>query len=134
MAQASHQSPLFAGLSDEQRRRLLSTCAPQSFCPNACIYQHGQIDGMIHLILRGTVQIFAGEGHHLADVSVGQCLGESSLLHSAGKGLPHSVIATAKTQVEAAAFSNVDFSELIRRRPDIGAVIYRNLAADVSTK
>ena len=42
--------------------------------------------------------------------------------------------ASADTPVETAAFDVCELQQLIRRRPDIGVVIYHNLAADVSGK
>ena len=132
-AAASQQTPLFVGLSDEQRQRLLTVCAARSFQPGNSIYRQGDLDGTMHLILAGKVELVA-DGCHVATVSTGQCVGETSLLCSPSCTPAHSLDAIASNSVETATFSNVDFRELVRRRPDIGVVIYRNLAADISTK
>jgi CRP-like cAMP-binding protein/GNAT superfamily N-acetyltransferase len=134
IAAASQQTPLFIGLSDEQRQRLVAICEPCSFEPCEPLYRQGERDGTMHLLLAGEVELVAHGPHHLANVTTGQCVGETSLLYSPNSTPAHSVSAVAKTTVETAAFPNRDFSELIRRRPDIGVVIYRNLAADISTK
>ena len=42
--------------------------------------------------------------------------------------------AIAKADTETASFASNVFHEFIRQHPDVGVVIYRNLAADVSTK
>ena len=48
---------------------------------------------------------------------------------------PHTATAVARGEgVTAARIAYDDLTSLIRRRPDIGVVIYRNLAADVSAK
>ena len=60
----------------------------------------------------------------------GECLGETSLLSAAG----HSATATALTRVEMATLAHQDLAELIRLRPDIGPLIYRNLAVGLGDK
>lgn len=134
IAAASRDTPLLRGLSDEQRRRLLGVGAARSFHAGAAIYREGEHDGTMHLILAGEVELATDGRRAVAKLATGQCVGETSLLYSGTSTPAHSVSATAKTGVETAAFSAEDFYELVRRRPDIGAVIYRNLAADISRK
>jgi CRP-like cAMP-binding protein len=134
IAAASRQTPLFIGLSDEQRQRLLGICAPRSFEPCEHLFRQGETDGTMHLILVGEVELVTRGPHHIANLATGQCVGETSLLYSPNATPPHSVSAIAKTSVETAAFPSREFSALIRRRPDIGVVLFRNLAADISTK
>jgi hypothetical protein len=134
VAAASQQTPLFVGLSHEQRQRLLGICEARTFRPDEAIYRQGEADGTMHLILAGEVELRVNGIQTIANVSAGQCLGETSSLYHPSSALPHSVDAIARTLVETAAFPERDFRDLIRRRPDIGVVIYRNLAADVSAK
>lgn len=134
IAAASQQAPLFSGLGDEQRQRLLGICTARSLEPGESIFRQGDMDETMHLILSGEVKLIADERRHVATISAGQCVGETSLLYSPTSMPAHSVSATAKTPVQTAVFPNHEFRELIRRRPDIGVVIYRNLAADISTK
>ncbi len=134
MAAASHQAPLFDGLSDEQRQRLLAIGTARSFQPGEPLYRKGEADGTMHLILDGEVDLMADGSRKVGCLSTGQCVGETSLLNPPQSAPAHSVDALASTIVETAAFGNQQFHELIRRRPDIGVVIYRNLATDISTK
>ena len=134
IASASQSTPLFDGLNKEQRARLLSICTAHSFQPGEAIYSKGTSDGTMHLVLRGNVELLGNESRCIGVVGTGQCLSESSLLHSPPAIPPHTLDAVAREAVETAAFGNADFGELIRRRPDIGLVIYRNLAIDVSKK
>ena len=134
IAAASRQTSLLIGLSDEQRHRLLGICVARSFPAGASIYRQGEKDGTMHLILSGEVELVADGSRHLAVISAGQCVGETSLLYSPQSTRSHTVDAIAKTSVETAGFPNSDFYALIRRRPDIGVVIYRNLAADISAR
>lgn len=132
-AAVSKQTPLFAGLSEEQRQQLLGICQARSFPRGVSIYRKGEIDAAMYLVLEGDVELTV-DGRHVATVSSGECLGETALLHSPDATPPHSVDAIAITPVETAAIAAKDFSELIRRRADIGVVIFRNLAAEVSTR
>ncbi len=130
---ASQQAPLFTDLNDAQRRQLLGICQPKSFAAGEFIFRSGDMDGTMHLLLQGAVYLVS-EGRHVGSVSSGQCVGETSLLHSPESAPPHSLDAIAHTAVETASFAGDAFRELVRRHPDIGVVIYRNLAADISVK
>jgi CRP-like cAMP-binding protein/GNAT superfamily N-acetyltransferase len=133
LAALSKRSPLFCGLSEEQRRRLLQICEARRFAAGERIFRRGQRDDTVHLILRGGVEL-ASAGKQIGCVLAGQCIGETSLIRT-GKVAPrHSLDATAATTVETASFQRRDFNQLVRRRPDIGVMVYRNLAADVSRK
>lgn len=134
IAEASQHSPLFTSLSDEQRHRLVGICTARSFRPGQPLYRQGTRDGTVHLILEGHVELLADGSQSVACLSTGQCVGETSLLYCPESTPAHSVDAIAKTSVETAAFPIDEFREVIRRRPDIGVVIYRNLAADISNK
>jgi GNAT superfamily N-acetyltransferase len=133
-AAASQATPIFAGLSEEQRQRLLAICETCSFSPGEAIYQQGDRDGTMHLILTGEVELISDGTRHVANVSTGRCVGETSLLYAPKSAPAHSLDARAKTFVETAAFPNQQFTELTRRRPDIAVVIYRNLAAEISAR
>jgi CRP-like cAMP-binding protein len=63
-------------------------------------------------------------------IQSGECLGEMSLL----TGAVHSATATAQTPVKTAVLGHEDLTELIRLRPDIGLLIYRNLAVGTGEK
>jgi GNAT superfamily N-acetyltransferase len=134
IARAARHVPLFTGLNDEQRNRLAACGTPGSFRSGEHIFRQGDTSSSMHLILDGQVELFIDQqSAPVAELSAGQCLGETSLLHPE-KGFRRSATAIAKTGVDTAAFSVTELRELIRRRPDVGVVIFRNLAADVSTK
>ncbi len=134
IAQAARQVPIFIGLNDEQRTRLIAASDARSFQPGEEIFHEGSKGGTMHLVLQGEVALSVGDRENVAVIIAGQCLGETSLVHTGVATPPHSATATAKTVVETAAFASEDFAELTRRRPDIGVVIFRNLAADISAK
>ena len=134
IAQAAQAAPLFAGLSHEQRQRLLSVCTATSYSKNAAIFRKGEGNDSLFLILNGSVDLRSADERGVGRVEAGQCLGERCLLSSGTSSIQHSLDAVAFTDVQTAMFSNLALVELIRRRPDIGVILYRNLAADVSRK
>ncbi|MCA9264883.1 MAG: GNAT family N-acetyltransferase [Planctomycetales bacterium] len=125
---------LFQGLNAEQRRRLVNICEPRSFAAGDEIFACGEQYTEMHLVLSGEASLWSCDGAQVGEVQSGQCLGEATLLEQ-GRALPvHSLRAQAEGPVETVLFDRDAVVSLIRRRPDIGVVIYRNLAADVSAK
>ncbi len=133
MLDVAQHTKLFHDLNDEQRRCLLGICEARKFAASEAIFEQGWRDSTMHLIVVGEVELMAGDAH-VAIVTAGHCIGESTLLHAPGVGTAHSLDAVARTPVETAAFESSALSELVRRRPDIGVVLYRNLAHDISAK
>ena len=134
IARASEATPLFEGLSKQQRQTLVAICDSHSFERGDAIYRQGESDGTMHLVLDGRVNLVDNNRQSIGGVGAGQCIGESSLLYSSQDSQMHTVDAIAECNVVTAAFPKVAFAELVRRRPDIGVVIFRNLAVDVSKK
>jgi CRP-like cAMP-binding protein len=49
-------------------------------------------------------------------------------------GEPHSASAVAAQATETAALNHADLAALIRARPDIGLIVFRNLAIGLGAK
>lgn len=131
VARAIPDVPLFSGLNPEQARRLAAVCRVQSFKPGERIIEEGGTDRSVYVTLEGDVEVSVEKaGGPVATLAAGECLGETGVLSAN----PHSATATAKSHVVAARFQHRDLQELIRRRPDIGVIIYRNLALGIGEK
>jgi CRP-like cAMP-binding protein len=131
IARAVHDLPLYAGLNSEQVARLAGVCGITTFEPGQTIFHEGVADNQMHVVLEGEVAItLASSAAPVGVVRSGECLGEMSLL----TGAVHSATATAVTRVETAVLGHEALAELIRRRPDIGLHIYRNLAVGIGQK
>jgi CRP/FNR family cyclic AMP-dependent transcriptional regulator len=131
MTRAIAEVPLFAGMSTEQALRLAGTCRVVEFEEGARIYTASDPTDCLYLILDGQVQVSTGSPPSpIATLRTGETLGEISLLAQT----PRAATATAITRVEAAAIPHHELIELIRRRPDIGVIIYRNLALGLGHK
>ena len=123
VAAAMSNIQLFHGLQNDQLRRIAAICSVRKFAEGTAILRANERDEEMHLVLSGSIQIMVGE-KVIATAGVGECLGESSLLHHQ----PHLVTAVTSSAVETAVIAPHDFLKLIRAHPDIGVVVYRNLA------
>lgn len=120
---------LFAGLDDEQVRRLASHCRVARFAPGDPIIREADEDRTLYVLLEGGAEIRRG-GDDVGRVGAGECLGEMSLL----TGEVHSATARATGPILAATLGHHELEALFRQRPDIGVVILRNLATGLGEK
>jgi GNAT superfamily N-acetyltransferase len=128
---AVRQVSLFGGLNSEQVHRLAGVCSTKTFAPGEHIFAEGENGKVMLVVLEGEAAIYvAGKRQPVGRVGPGESLGEMSLLTGAG----HSATALASTAVEVATLSHHDLAELVRLRPDIGALIYKNLAVGLGQK
>ena len=131
IARAVGELALFAGLGPEQVNRLAGACALKQFQPGAVIFREGTPGGELYILLEGAASVaVGGSAAPVGAVAAGECLGEMSLV-TAG---PHSATVLATTFVEAAVLGHDELAELIRLRPDIGLLLYRNVAAGMARK
>lgn len=122
---------MFHGMNTEQATRLAGVCTVREIRAGERLFaQHDPAD-RLYLVLRGQVAISGGSPPvMIGTVCAGETCGEVSLLSSR----PHSATATAEGLVEAAELLHRDLADLIRRRPDIGVIIYRNVAVGLGDK
>jgi len=123
--------PLFEGLEREQVRRVAGACGIARFSGGETIIEEGGRDATLFILLSGEAMIRRGGARQpVGVVRTGECLGEMSLL----TGEPHSASAVAAQATEAAALNHADLAALIRARPDIGLIVFRNLAIGLGAK
>jgi len=131
MAQAIKEIPLFHGMTSEQATRLAGICTVREIVSGERLFTQGDPADRLFLVLQGEITISGGHPPvAIGRVCAGEICGEVSLLSSK----PHSATATAETCVEAGELLQCDLADLIRRRPDIGVIIYRNLAVGLGDK
>jgi len=131
MAQAIKEIPLFHGMNSEQATRLAGACTVREVHSGERLFAEHDPADRLYIVLRGQVAISAGTpSATIGTVHTGETCGEVSLLSAR----PHSATATAEGHVEAAELLRRDLEDLIRRRPDIGVIIYRNLAVGLGEK
>lgn len=130
IAGAIERIELFDRLGPEASRRLARLCEPVVFEPGEAIFGPGGEPDRMWLVLEGRVEISVPDRGVVGEVGIGECLGEVALL----TGEPHTADAVAIDAVEAAAIRRVDLLTLVRRRPDVGVILYRNLALGLGAK
>jgi len=131
MAQAIKEVPLFHGMNNEQATRLAGAFSVREIRAGERLFaQHDPAD-RLYLVLQGQIIISGGSPPvRIGTVFTGETCGEVSLLSAR----PHSATASAEGHLEAAELLRRDLVDLIRRRPDIGVIIYRNLAIGLGDK
>lgn len=131
IAEVAPQVGLFDGLSDEQTHRLAGVCDFRAYGPGEEIFREGGHGEDMYVILSGVVCVrLDSRGVELGTVGVGECLGEVALLTDTA----HSATASACEDVEVAVIPRRRMIDLVRRRPDIGVVLYRNVAVGLGDK
>ena len=131
MAQAIKEIPLFHGMNREQTTRLAGTCMVREVRAGERLFVEHDPADRLYILLQGQVAISCGTPPvTIGTVRTGETCGEVSLLSAR----PHSAAATAEGHVEVAELLQRDLADLIRRRPDIGVIIYRNLAVGLGDK
>jgi predicted N-acetyltransferase YhbS len=131
MAQAIKEVPLFHGMNNEQAMRVAGACTVREVRTGERLFAERDSADRLYIVLQGQVAISGGSpSTTIGTVHTGETCGEVSLLSAR----PHSASATAMGHVEAAELLQRDLADLIRRRPDIGVIIYRNLAVGLGDK
>jgi CRP-like cAMP-binding protein len=131
MARAIREVPLFQGMSNEQATRLAGACRVREIEAGERLFAEQDPADRLYIVLQGTITISGGTPHAtIGTVRTGETCGEVSLLSAR----PHSATAVADGPLEVVELLESDLVELIRRRPDIGVIIYRNLAVGLGDK
>ncbi len=131
IAEAVNRIKLFTGLTEEQTKRVAGTCTLSHFKRGEALFSQGDPSSCMHLMIEGKAKVsMAGPEQKVGQVSTGDAVGEISLLTCE----PHSATITAEEPVLAATLSGESLAELVRLRPDIGVVLYRNLAVGLGEK
>ena len=131
MAQAIREVPLFHGMNTEQATRLAGVCAVKNIEAGERLFTKHEPADRLYLVLHGRLAISgASPSDIIGSIHTGETCGEVSLLSAR----PHSATARAVNNLEVAELHRRDLEELIRRRPDIGVIIYRNLAVGLGDK
>lgn len=123
--------PLFKGLTQEQINRLAASCTVEEFEAGQAVFRESEAADRMFILLEGEITVSVGDPPvPVGTLTKGETLGEFSLLSSKRR----TATATTQTRVEAAVLSHEDLETLIRRRPDIGVIIYKNLGLGLGEK
>jgi CRP-like cAMP-binding protein len=122
---------LFEGLTAEDAAAVAGLCSLALFSSDEALFVAGELADKMFILIDGSVRVSRGEDDQLLGiVASGDTVGELSLL----TGEPHSATARAEAPVMAAVVTRGHLDALIGKRPDIGLVLYRNLAIALGRK
>lgn len=123
--------PLFDGLSGRERRRVEQMMRFRTCPPGASIFQEGERDGHLHVVLEGRVRIAQpAPGASPVDLGPGDFFGETALIAD----VPRSASALAAEAVRLMSLSRADFLRLCDRHPHIGVQIAIHLSQVVAER
>jgi hypothetical protein len=131
IARAMSQMTLVKGLNEEQANRLAGVCRIARFETGERLFDQNEIADEMYIIIEGGVSItLNGADRPVGKVMPGEPVGEVSFL----TGEAHSAAACATQPVLSAVLTKRDLEQLIRQRPDIGLVLFQNLALCLGRK
>lgn len=129
---------MFIGLSDQMFDKVVELCHSQTYTANSIIIERNTPPKDFYLIQEGTVEIITAsqeEEKNRSDAVVvtlgkGQSFGEMALVDS-GK---RSATVKAGSNVALLAINSEAFTELCEADPDLGYLVMKNIAVDLSFK
>jgi CRP-like cAMP-binding protein len=130
VAELAPDTGLFSRLSEEQRQRLASVCGYRRIAAGQEVFAEGEAATEMFVVLSGEARVERRGRGEVGRVGGGECLGEVALLAET----PHSAGATVVSDLEVAVLTRDDLKHLVRQRPDVGVVLYRNLALGLGDK
>jgi hypothetical protein len=130
LTEAVAEAPLFAGLTEEQRRCVASVATLEQHAENDILFRPGDAEDRAWVILSGEVEIRGPQDEPVGTVGPFESLGEQMAISDQ----PHRVTAQVHAAGEAMVFDRDALHDLIRRRPDIGMILFRNLSRELAEK
>lgn len=131
IAAAVPTMPLFRDLNRNQAKQLAAICQLEYVAPETVVFEPGEPSDRIYIVLEGRVSLdISGPPPRQVIVHSGECFGEMSLL----RATPHTARAVAMEKTELATISHRALLALTNRRPDIGTIVFRNLARGLTEK
>jgi CRP-like cAMP-binding protein len=119
--------PLFEHLSDTQAISLIGALEKKRFKRSESLVVAGTKSNMLFVILSGKASVVvanpSGKELVLATLSVGDCIGEMSLLDNE----PHSASVIAETQIDALVLSREGFNSCILHNSQMAVSVMRGL-------
>ena len=114
---------MFQGLKPVQALEILKVCKPRGFSDRETLCKHGTRSTEMYVLLSGNLVVTAIDGTPLTQLSPITIVGEMGLV----TGSPRSANVMASQQVSVFEISKLKFDVLMKKSPDIGFRIYRNI-------
>ncbi len=125
---------LFEGLTEQELRRVAAICREARYAKGQVVTSQGQEGDEMFVVRDGLVEVTVGEAGEgprtVVNLGTGQVVGEMALVDRG----PRSATVGCVTDVTLNVIERDAFEKLCQSSAQIGMVVYRNLAADLSFK
>jgi len=125
---------IFEGLTEQQLRRVAAICREAKYAKGQIVTSQGEEGDEMFIVRDGLVEVTvseAGEGPRtVVNLGTGQVVGEMALVDRG----PRSATVRCVTDATLNVIERDAFENLCQSSAQIGMVVYRNLAADLSFK
>jgi len=123
--------PIFAGLDVEELDMLAGLFRKQLLQPGQVLFDRADPGAEAYVILRGSIDVRLSEhGKPLGTFEAGQILGELAFLDGDARG----ATARATRPTIVLVLKRDEFEELTETRPNIGRVVYKNIARELTAR
>src|ERR1700722_19221866 len=119
--------PVFAGIEEQERRRLARLAADISLEPGEWLFREGE-EPLFFVILEGELEVLKeilGHSRQLTRAAVGEFAGEIPIFF----GSSNTVSLRALTRCRVARFEPQQLQEIIRNNPSAGELIFQTMSS-----
>jgi hypothetical protein len=122
---------MFGGLGDGELRKIARLFVQKLYRAGEFVFAKGDSGGEAYIVLRGKINIqLEKEAPPIAQLTDGKIFGELAFLD----GSPRNAFAAAAQPSILLVVQRSAFSDLVRREPNLGMVVMRNIAMDLASK
>lgn len=126
---------LFRGLNDDQIARMARITKPESYARRAVIFAQHSAGDKMYVVGEGAVEVRIadadGSVQSALNLGAGQVFGEMALLD---RGPRSASVLAAQDDTIVYAIRDTDFRALCENDTDLGYIIMRNIAVELSLK
>ena len=124
---------IFEGLTDHELKRIAGICREARYAKGQVVTTQGEEGEEMYVVRDGLVEVTVGETSEprtVVNLGTGQVVGEMALVDRG----PRSATVRCVTDAVLNVIQREAFEKLCQSDTQIGMVVYRNLAADLSFK
>jgi CRP/FNR family transcriptional regulator/CRP/FNR family cyclic AMP-dependent transcriptional regulator len=125
---------MFEGLTEQELRRVGAICREAKYAKGQIVTSQGEEGDEMFIVRDGLVEVTVGEAGEgprtVVNLGTGQVVGEMALVDRG----PRSATVRCVTDATLNVIERDAFENLCQSSAQIGMVVYRNLAADLSFK
>ena len=126
---------LFHGLNDEQIKQIARITQRETYARREVIFDQHAAGDKVYVVGDGTVEVRIGDAdgavHSALNLGKGQVFGEMALLD---RGPRSASVLAAQDDTVIYAIKDTDFRALCESNTDLGYIIMRNIAIELSLK